>query len=181
MGSVALSREALARQVAIVGQASATDKSRGLLAVFASGATDEVPSLSGRTSSITAPRWDLRLPTRRTAQRPEIPIITVQQFLKHTNRESGVTTASLTRQDDPPAHLCGRHEPHHRALSSGGASPVSAIPAGLAVELDEEGAPRRRSGRGRPGRDPEDELAVAAQQRLGWRALSRPSHSPAGR
>jgi hypothetical protein len=42
MGSVALSREALARQVAIVGQASATDKSRGLLAVFASGATDEV-------------------------------------------------------------------------------------------------------------------------------------------
>jgi hypothetical protein len=139
------------------------------------------PSLSGRTSSITAPRWDLRLPTRRTAQRPEIPIITVQQFLKHTNRESGVTTASLTRQDDPPAHLCGRHEPHHRALSSGGASPVSAIPAGLAVELDEEGAPRRRSGRGRPGRDPEDELAVAAQQRLGWRALSRPSHSPAGR
>jgi hypothetical protein len=38
-----------------------------------------------------------------------------QHFLKHTSRKSGVTTASLTRQNDPPAHLCGRHEPHHRA------------------------------------------------------------------
>ena len=39
-----------------------------------------------------------------------------------TSRESGVTAASLTRQDDPPAHLCGGHEAHHGALPSGGAS-----------------------------------------------------------
>ncbi len=38
---------------------------------------------------------------RRTAQRPDIPIIMGLHFLKHTSRESGVTTASLTRQTLP--------------------------------------------------------------------------------
>jgi hypothetical protein len=63
---------------------------------------------------------------------------------------------------------------HYRVAEQGRFSP---IPAGLAVELDEEGAPQAPRGRGRPGRDQDDELAVAAQQRLGLRVLSRPSHS----
>ena len=109
---------------------------------------------------------------------PGFPIITVQQFPKHTSRESGVTTASLTCQDDPPAHLCGRHEPtivHYRVAEQARfrlSRPVlrwnatrKVLPEGTAGEAG----------------DPEDELAVAAQQRLGWRALSPTVALPAGR
>jgi hypothetical protein len=56
------------------------------------------------------------------AQRPDIPIIMGQHFLKHTGCESGVTAASLTRQDDSAAHLFGRHEPtmvHYRLAEQG--------------------------------------------------------------
>jgi hypothetical protein len=37
------------------------------------------------------------------------------------------------------------------------------------MQLDKECPPDGTRGRGRPGRDPDDELAVADQQRLGLR------------
>jgi hypothetical protein len=48
------------------------------------------------------------------------------------------------------------------------------------MELDKEGAPGGPRGRGRPVRDPDDELTVDAQQRLGLPALSPTVALPAG-